>query len=323
MDYQHRSVLLQEVIQQLAPQKNQNYIDCTLGGGGYSEAILQKNGPHGKVLALELDERAILHSVQKLKKYKNRLIIVHDNFVHLKSAVEKNRDKLDKISGIVFDLGLSSDQLDQAGRGFSFKDSADLDMRFDTQNQKLTASDVVLNYPEKQIEKILREYGEEVKSKKIATGLVAWRQLNKQKQKFVKTSMLVSVILRILNIKETDLPKFRRHPATLVFQALRLEVNQELANLQLALPQAVDILAPGGHLAVVSFHSLEDRIVKNFFKEQTGLCQCPPDSPICTCDSQASLKVLTKKPIKPSEQEIKANPRCRSAQLRVAQKIAF
>jgi len=321
MDYQHRSVLLQEIVEQLKPQANQNFIDGTLGGAGYTEAILERTGPRGKVLAFELDDRAIKHSSQKLKKYKDRVIIVRDNFAHLKEAVEKNRHKIAKFSGVVFDLGMSSDQLNQAERGFSFKDSADLDMRFDVHSQKLTASDIVLNYPEKQIEKILREYGEEEKSKKIATGLVAWRQLNKQKQKFLKTSMLVSVILRILNIKESDLPKFRRHPLTKVFQALRLEVNQELVNLQIALPQAVDILAPGGHLAVVSFHSLEDRIVKNFFKEQTGQCQCPPDSPICRCDRHASLKILTKKAIKPSAEEIKFNPRSRSALLRVAEKI--
>ncbi len=321
MDYQHRSVLLAEVIENIQPQKNQNFIDCTLGGGGYTEALLAKNGPHGKVLALELDQRAIQHVTHKLKKYKDRLIIVNDNFVHLKDAVAKNRKKIDKISGIVFDLGLSSDQLDQAQRGFSFRDEADLDMRFDTKHQTTTASDIILNYPEKQIEKILREYGEEVKAKKIAAGLVAWRQNNKQKQKLVKTSMLVSVILGILNIKEKDLPRFKRHPLTKVFQALRLEVNQELVNLKIALPQAVDILAPGGQLAVVSFHSLEDRIVKNYFKDQTGQCQCPPNSPICTCDHPAILQLVTKKAIKPSEQEIKNNPRSRSALLRVAKKI--
>lgn len=321
MDYQHRSVLLTEVIKNIQPQKNQNFIDCTLGGGGYTESLLAQNGPQGKVLAFELDERSIKYVSNKLKKYKDRLIIVNNNFAHLKEAVEKNRNKIGKISGIVFDLGLSSDQLDKAQRGFSFKDEADLDMRFDTKHQHITASDIILTYPEKTIEKILREYGEEVKAKKIAAGLVAWRQKDKQKQKFVKTSMLVSVILGILNIKEKDLPRFKRHPLTKVFQALRLEVNQELANLQLALPQAVDILAPGGHLAVVSFHSLEDRIVKNYFKEQTGQCQCPPDSPICTCDHPAILELVTKKAIKASEQEIKINPRSRSALLRVARKI--
>ncbi|MDQ5938839.1 MAG: Ribosomal small subunit methyltransferase [Patescibacteria group bacterium] len=321
MDYQHRSVLLNEVIENIQPQKNQNFIDCTLGGGGYTEALLAKNGPHGKVLAFELDDRAIKHVTEKLKKYKDRLIVVNNNFAHLKEAVEKNRSKIDKISGIVFDLGLSSDQLDQAKRGFSFRDEADLDMRFDTKHQTITASDIILTYPEKQIEKILREYGEEVKAKKIAAGLVSWRQQDKQKQKLVKTSMLVSTILRILNIKEKDLPRFKRHPLTKVFQALRLEVNQELVNLQLALPQAVDILAPGGHLAVVSFHSLEDRIVKNYLKEQTGQCQCPPDSPICTCDNPAVLQIVTKKAIKPSAEEIKANPRSRSALLRVAKKL--
>lgn len=321
MAYQHRSVLLKEVIASVQPQKNQNFIDCTLGGGAYTEALLAKNGPHGKVLAFELDNRSIEHVQKKLNKYQDRLIIVNDNFAHLKETVEKNRQKIGKISGVVFDLGLSSDQLDQAQRGFSFKDQSDLDMRFDVKHQSLTASDIVLDYPEKQIEKILREYGEEVKAKKIAAGLVAWRQKDKQKQKFIKTSMLVSVILGILNIKEKDLPRFKRHPLTKVFQALRLEVNQELENLQLALPQAVDVLVPGGHLAVVSFHSLEDRIVKNYLKEQTGQCQCPPDSPICTCDHPAILELVSKKAIKPSEQEIKNNPRSRSALLRVARKI--
>lgn len=320
-DYQHRSVLLNELIEHLDPQKNQNFIDCTLGGGGYTEALLKLNGPKGMVMAMELDSRAIAASQKRLKKYQDRLVVVHDNFAHLKEAYQKNKAKLGNISGIVMDLGLSSDQLDQAQRGFSFKDQGELDMRFDTTSQIVTASDIVLNYPEKEIEKILREYGEEVKSKKIAAGLVSWRQQLKQKQKMLQTSMLVSTILSILNIKEKDLPRFRRHPLTKVFQALRIAVNQELNNLQLALPQAVDILAPGGHLAVVSFHSLEDRIVKNFFKEQTGQCQCPPDSPICTCGRQAILNILTKKAIKPGQQEIEFNPRSRSALLRVAQKV--
>ncbi|MBU1203006.1 16S rRNA (cytosine(1402)-N(4))-methyltransferase RsmH [Patescibacteria group bacterium] len=326
-EYQHKGVLAKEVIDYLEPKSNQNFVDCTLGGGGHSFMILEKIGPKGKLIAFELDSRAIRASKERLKKFKDRLIIVNKNFVHLEEEVKKHQ--LD-ISGIVLDLGLSSDQLDKADRGFSFKDHGPLDMRFDPTGQALTASDIILNYNEDQLFKIFREYGEVYQPKRLARNIVTWRKnLDKQKQKAIKTSMLVVAILRILNIsskysseqKQTNLQKYRIHPATKIFQALRIAVNDELGSLQKTLPQAFSVLQPAGRLAVISFHSLEDRIVKNYFKDLARGCICPPESPICRCNQKPRVKIITKKGIKPSSEEIKANPRSRSAILRVIEKI--
>jgi len=318
-EYQHTSVLVEELIDLLAPQSNGNYIDLTLGGGGHSQAILEKTGPDGKVLAFELDGRAISASQDKLKKYQNRLIIINSSYVNLQA--EFNRQKIN-ISGIVADLGLSSDQLDKAERGFSFKDHGSLDMRFDPNGQTLTASDIVTDYTEEQILKIFQEYGEVKQAKRLARGLVSWRKnLDKQKQKPIKTSMLVGAILQILNIKEENLKRFRIHPATQVFQALRIAVNDELNNLKKVLPQAYQTLPSGGRLAVISFHSLEDRIVKQYFKKMTQGCICPPETPVCRCNNQPKIRLVNKKAIRPSAVEISKNPRSRSAILRVIEKI--
>ena len=318
-EYQHTSVLVEELIDLLAPQSNGNYIDLTLGGGGHSQAILEKTGPDGKVLAFELDGRAISASQDKLKKYQNRLIIINSSYVNLQA--EFNRQKIN-ISGIVADLGLSSDQLDKAERGFSFKDHGSLDMRFDPNGQTLTASDIVIDYTEDQILKIFQEYGEVKQAKRLARGLVSWRKnLDKQKQKPIKTSMLVGAILQILNIKEDNLKRFRIHPATQVFQALRIAVNDELNNLKKVLPQAYQTLPSGGRLAVISFHSLEDRIVKQYFKKMTQGCICPPETPVCRCNNQPKIRLVNKKAIRPSAVEISKNPRSRSAILRVIEKI--
>ncbi|MBT4210047.1 MAG: 16S rRNA (cytosine(1402)-N(4))-methyltransferase RsmH [Candidatus Komeilibacteria bacterium] len=319
-DYKHISVLVDEVIKFLAPQKNQNYLDLTLGGGGHSGAILEKTGPQGKVLAFEMDSRAIKAAKDNLKEYKDRLVVTNNSYVHLESQVKKY--KIENISGIVADLGLSSDQLDKADRGFSFKDHGSLDMRFDPSGQTLTASDIIMNWTEAQILKIFQEYGEVKQARRLARGLVSWRKdLGKQKQKSIKTSMLVGIILRILNIKEESLKRFRIHPATQVFQALRIAVNDELGNLQKVLPQAYNILSPGGRLAVISFHSLEDRIVKHYFKDLSKGCICPPETPVCRCDNKPKVKLITKKAIKPSDDEIAKNYRSRSAILRVIEKI--
>lgn len=319
-EYQHASVLVDELIDLLKPRNNQHYLDLTLGGGGHSQAILEKTGPKGKVVAFELDQRAISAAREKLKKYSDRLVIINSSYVNLQSELEKQQ--INNISGIVADLGLSSDQLDKAERGFSFKDHGSLDMRFDPDGQTLTASDIVLDWTEDQILKIFQEYGEVKQAKRLAKGLVSWRKnLDKQKQKPIKTSMLVAAILRILNIKEENLKRFRIHPATQVFQALRIAVNDELNNLKKVLPQAYNILSPGGRLAVISFHSLEDRIVKQYFKRMSQGCICPPEIPVCRCDHQAKIKLITKKAVRPTEDEIKKNPRSRSAILRVIEKI--
>jgi 16S rRNA (cytosine1402-N4)-methyltransferase len=320
-EYQHKSVLLEEVIQFLQPQPGQHFIDGTLGGGGHTAEILQHTGPDGKVLAFELDQRAIKAAQAKLKQYQSRLFIVNTSYVDLQSEWKKFQDKLPQIQGMVLDLGLSSDQLDKADRGFSFKDTGSLDMRFDPQHQKLTAEEIILTWPLDKLIKILREYGEEPKARRLATGIIKYRSSwTKQKQK-ITTSMFVSVILEILNIKSTGLARFKTHPATRVFQALRIAVNEELSNVTKILPAAMKILPTGGKLVVISFHSLEDRIVKHFFKDQARGCICPPNVPVCVCDHQPRVKILTKKGIKPTAAEIKRNSRSRSAILRAIQKI--
>lgn len=320
MKYQHTSVLVDEVVHFLAPGRNQNYIDLTLGGGGHSKTILERTSPQGKILAFEMDNRAINAAKDNLKEYKDRIQIVNTSYVHLEEEYKKGN--IGKISGIVADLGLSSDQLDEADRGFSFKDHGPLDMRFDPNGQTLTASDIVLDWTEDQILEIFREYGEVKQAKRLAKGLITWRKtLDKQKQKPIKTSMLVGAILRILNIKEDSLRRFRIHPATQVFQALRIAVNDELHNIRKVLPQTYNILSPGGRLAIISFHSLEDRIVKHYFKNLAKGCICPPETPVCKCDNKPKVKLVTKKAVKPTASEIKNNPRSRSAVLRVIEKI--
>lgn len=319
-EYQHQSVLLTEVIDLLQPQTNQNFIDGTLGGGGHTAAILEKIGPNGRVLAFELDSRALEAAKKRLNKYKSRLHLANTSYANLSAELAKYPDIL-PLSGIVLDLGLSSDQLDQADRGFSFRDTGPLDMRFDTKHQTLTASDIVLTWPEPEIYKIFREYGEENQALRLARGIIKYRSSQIQKQKFLGTSVFVSVILQILNIKTQDLPKFRIHPATKVFQALRIAVNQELSNVKNFLPEAMAVLPAGARLAIISFHSLEDRIVKNYFQVESRDCLCPPNMPVCVCHHQASLKIITKKGVRPSEAEVNKNPRSRSAILRVAEKI--
>ncbi|MBT4849972.1 16S rRNA (cytosine(1402)-N(4))-methyltransferase RsmH [Candidatus Parcubacteria bacterium] len=321
-DYQHISVLADEIVEYLQPKKNQHFIDCTLGGGGHTGLILNKTAPKGKVLAFELDARARKAAKANLKQYNDRLIIVAKSYAHLQEQYGKHKKDLPQISGILMDLGLSSDQLDRANRGFSFKDDGPLDMRFDTKNQTLTASEIILEWPEDKLIKVFQEYGEVVSSRRLAKGLVSWRKtLPKQKQKAIKSSMLVGTILRILKISPTSLGRFRTHPATRIFQALRIAVNSELENLTKVLPQTLDILAPGGRLAVISFHSLEDRIVKHYFKNLNRGCICPPESPVCNCDTKPVVKIITKKVIKPTQKEITKNRRSRSALLRVIEKI--
>jgi len=315
-EYSHKSVLLKEVIDYLQVEKDKTYIDGTLGGGGHTEAILEKKG---KVLAFELDKDGIEYSINRLDKYKDSLIVKNKSYIHLKDTVEEYDLK---ISGIILDLGLSSHHLDESDRGFSFRDEGNLDMRFDSSKGGLTASDIVLKWPEDKLVEIFREYGEIKKAKSLARGIIALRKtVLKQKQKFVKTSMFVQAVLRIFHIKESSLGRFKTHPATKVFQALRIAVNKELNNVRDVLPQAIDVLEKGGRLVVISFHSLEDRIVKQYFKELAKECICPLHTPICICNNKPKVKIITKKAIKASEEELKENKRSRSAALRVIEKI--
>ena len=294
----HLSVLQKEAIKYLKPGSNENFIDCTVNGGGHTLEILKYNGPRGKVLGLDADSE-ILKETKKLfekKKYEDRVILLSENFKNLKEAISES--KLKKIKGILFDLGISSWHLEESGRGFSFSKSEPLDMRYDSKNP-LRAEKILNFWSESEIAKIFQEFGEERFAKSIANEVVRERKVRSLKS----TSQLVKVIQRAIP------PRYQRqkiHFATRTFQALRIAVNQELENLIKVLPQVIEVLEPKGRVVVISFHSLEDRIIKNFFKERSR---------------GNSINILTKKPIRPSQEEIKINPRSRSARLRAAEKI--
>lgn len=309
--YTHIPVLLKEVLAHLEPESNQNFVDATLGGAGYSEALLKASGPNGKVLAIDLDETALASAEQKLSKYEDRLTLAHGNFRDVDKIVVHH--KFQAISGIVADIGLSSYQIDQSGRGISFQKRELLDMRFDISSNQPDARFLLHNRTEGELKDIFLKYGEDKNSGKIARNIVRYRQTHELKY----TDELVEII-------QESLPKPQKHKwedtARRVFQALRIEVNHELANLESFLPKAFNLLASGGKLAVVTFHSLEDRIVKNYFKDLTHGCICPKEFPVCLCGRVPMGKILTKKIIAASQDELKDNPRSKSAKLRVIQK---
>ncbi len=274
----HIPVLKKEVLQYLDPKPNENFIDCTLGQGGHAIGILERNKPNGKVLGIELDKDIF----DKLSLSKiDRLILVSDSYVNLKEIVKKS--KFTPINGILFDLGMSSWHLEESGRGFTFLKDEPLDMRYNLDND-LSAGKILNNYSQKEIEKIFKQYGEERFAKRLARRIV--------EQRPIKSTFQLAEIIR----------KSKIYSPNRIFQALRIAVNNELENLKKGLIQAVEVLKPGGRIVVISFHSLEDRIVKNFFKD-------------------SNLKVLTKKPVISSPEEIKINPRSRSAKLRAAVRI--
>jgi len=304
----HVPVLLTETITYLDPKPNQNFIDCTLGAGGHTIEILKKTSPDGKVLGIDLDSRAIAIAKSKVKD--NRLVAAEGNFKNLKEIVLQNNFK--NIFGILLDLGFSSMEIADPKKGFSFRIDAPLDMRYGKEGE--TAAEIVNQWPEKDLEKIFREYGEERFAKKIAREICTARKL----KPVTRTLELVEIISRVVPKK---FQYGRTHFATKTFQALRIAVNDELENLKKVLPEAMDLLGPGGRLAVISFHSLEDRIVKQFFKSESMDCVCPKEVPVCRCGHKAILKILNKKPIVPNEEEAKINPRSGSAKLRVAERL--
>jgi 16S rRNA (cytosine1402-N4)-methyltransferase len=290
----HIPALQKEILKYLEPEPNQNFIDATVGEGGHALAILERVSPSGKVLGIDWSPEIIENCKLKIRSFKKRVILICDNFVNLKEIVK--REKFLAVSGILFDLGMSSWHLKESGRGFSFLKNEPLDMRYSPQNL-LTAEKIVNYWSKSEIEKILREYGEEQFARKIAEKIIETRT------KPIKTTFqLVAVIKKAVPSKYQHR---KIHFATRTFQALRITVNDELNNLEKALPQALAILKPEGRLAIISFHSLEDRIVKKFFRKQDS----------------TSLKILTKKPIRPEKKEIKINPRARSAKLRAAIKM--
>jgi 16S rRNA (cytosine1402-N4)-methyltransferase len=300
----HTPVLLPETLESLAVQPGGRYIDCTLGGGGHAVAILENASPGGQLLGIDADPAAIEKARERLNHFQKAILLVNDNFVDLQSICI--RYDFFPVHGILFDLGLSSLQL-EGGRGFSFQYDDPLDMRFHP-GQKITAADIVNKSPEERLANIIRTYGEEVHSRSIAREIVRARPVT-------TTRRLAQIIEKATGRRG------RLHPATKTFQALRIAVNHELENLESALKQAVELLGYEGRLVVISYHSLEDRIVKQFLQRESRGCICPPGTPVCICGHTPSLKLVNKKVITPSATEARRNPRSRSARLRAAERI--
>jgi 16S rRNA (cytosine1402-N4)-methyltransferase len=308
-DFYHEPVMLKEVIDRLCINKNGVYVDGTLGGAGHAQAILKKT--EGFLVGIDCDDEALQAAEKKLAEFGSSKVLVKSNFADLGNVLEKLNIK--KVDGILLDLGVSSHQLDSAERGFSFSQQAPLDMRMD-RSLKFSAYDIVNSFAQKDLEKIIRDFGEEKMAGRIARAISQKRRLSP-----IKTTMDLAVIAA-----GAMPPKFRHqkiHPATRTFQAIRIAVNNELDNIKLAISAAVDVLKPGGRLCIISFHSLEDRLVKNEFRSLEGGCTCPRDVPICICRRETKLKVLTRKALIPSSMETENNPRARSAKLRVAQRV--
>jgi len=313
MQYNHIPVMLSEVIEYLKPEAGEYFIDGTLGGAGYTIEIAKKIGGKGKILSIDLDKLAIKNAKAKIKEANlKNIIIAKGTFADLETIVEKEFKIKQKFNGIVLDLGLSSTQLDDRKRGFSFKEDAPLDMSFEGNN--ISTKEIINNYNENELTEIIKNYGEEKFAKKIAQEIIKYRS----NQLIKTTNELVEIIKKAIP-KKYHYAKI--HPATKTFQALRIATNQELSALETVLPQALKLLKPNGRIVVVAYHSLEDRIVKHFFKKQNQNCICPKELPICKCNNKAKIQILTKKPLLPGNQEIKNNPRARSAKMRVAQKI--
>lgn len=287
------------------------YFDCTAGSGGHSLEIAKRLGANGKLVAIDQDEAAVAAARERLSGYSDRATVVHSNFSFAQSIAESLN--IDSVNGAVIDLGVSSYQLDTAERGFAYSHEAPLDMRMD-RNAKLTAYDVVNLYSEEQIKKILFDYGEERFAPQIARLIVREREL----KPIETTTELVDVIKRAIPLKAQV---GGHHPAKRSFQAIRIEVNGELAVIEPTIRSLVDLLGAGGRLSVITFHSLEDRIVKQTFSELASGCCCPPGFPICVCGKKPLVKIITKKPVLPSEKELEENPRSRSAKLRILEKI--
>ncbi len=303
---EHIPVLLDAVLAGLAPQPGAALLDGTLGAGGHSAAWLRATAPDGRVLGFDRDAAALAAAQQTLAPFGARLTFVHASYADMRRiAPERGFAPVD---ALLLDLGYSSLQIDDPARGFSFRLDGPLDMRFDVQ-QPTSAADLVNRLPERQLADLIYEYGEERHSRRIARAIAAARPIE-------TTGALAEIVARAV-----PRSKERIHPATRTFQALRIAVNDELDALERALPQAVDLLRPGGRLAVISFHSLEDRIVKQFMRRESQDCICPPEQPVCTCDHVATLREVTRKPLMADEAEVARNPRARSARLRVAERV--
>ena len=300
----HRPVLYQETIEYLAPKSSGRYLDCTAGAGGHSYGILEASSPHGQLLAIDLDPLAIQLTTERLKPFANRATVVHDSYINAARILQ--HQGWDNVDGIVLDLGVSSMQLDQEERGFSFRTDAPLDMRFDP-TRGPTAADLLNTLSEMELADLIWRYGEERFSRRITRRIV-------QNRPILTTTQLAEAVRSAIGAHG------KIDPATRTFQAIRIAVNDELRTIEEAIPSLIELLNPKGRLAIISFHSLEDRIVKQTFRRESVDCICPPEQPFCTCGHVASVKDLTRRPISPSDEEVRENPRARSAKLRVVEK---
>ncbi|MBQ5446764.1 MAG: 16S rRNA (cytosine(1402)-N(4))-methyltransferase RsmH [Lachnospiraceae bacterium] len=311
MEFVHKSVLLNETVDGLNVKPGGVYVDGTLGGAGHASLVCERLAGSGRFIGIDQDEEAIIAATDKLNKYGDIVTVVRNNYVNIKEVLSNLG--IEKVDGIMLDLGVSSRQLDTPERGFSYKYDAPLDMRMDNRND-MTARDIVNNYDEMDLYRVIRDYGEDKFAKNIAKHIVIARQ-----NKPIETTFELCEI-----IKESIPAKFRMakgHPAKRTFQAIRIELNKELDVLNESIDTMIDLLNDGGRLCIITFHSLEDRIVKTGFKRNENPCTCPPDFPVCICGKKSKGKVISRKPILPSDEEIENNSRSKSAKLRIFEKI--
>ena len=307
MEFKHISVLFEETLEGLQINPDGIYVDGTMGGAGHGKAVCERLSPKGRYIGIDQDEAAIRTGTERLLPFRDRVTIVRSNYADLVSVVH-NLD-IDKVDGIMLDLGVSSYQLDTADRGFSYREDAPLDMRMD-QRQSLTARDIINDYSEMELFRMIKEYGEDRFAKNIAKHIV----MEREKAPIETTKELAEIISHAIPAK---IRATGGHPAKRTFQAIRIELNQELTVLEESLNGMIELLKPGGRLCIITFHSLEDRIVKNIFRKNENPCTCPPGFPVCTCGKVPKGRVITRKPILPSQKEVEENSRSKSAKLRI------
>lgn len=306
----HKTVLLDEVIGFLLPEPNKIYVDATLGSGGHSEKILEKSAPSGKLIGIDIDPLMLCKAKERLARFGERVFLFESNYVNLIRILDANN--IDKVDGIVFDLGVSTEHFFESERGFSVIKDGPLDMRLSS-GLVVSAKEIINKWDAGDLLKILYKYGEEEKAKKIVGNILKQRD----KKNIETTKELVEIVVKSVGVRRGE----KIHPATKTFQALRIAVNDELNNIKKVLPFAIQRLKKGARLCVISFHSLEDRIVKDVFREMANPCNCPIELGRCICGKTPVLKIICKKPVVPDQNEILCNPRARSAKLRVAEKI--
>lgn len=311
MEFSHVSVLLNETIRELDIKPNGIYVDGTLGGAGHATEVCKRLGDGGRFIGIDQDEIAIATSTKRLEQFGNKVSVVRSNYSNMVKVIQELG--IDKVDGIVLDLGVSSYQLDTPERGFTYREDVDLDMRMD-QRQELTAKDIINTYTEYDLYRIIRDYGEDKFAKNIAKHIVSNRS-----EKPINTTFELNEIIK--NAIPMKVRKKGGHPSKKTYQAIRIELNKELDVLQNTLSDMIDLLNPGGRICIITFHSLEDRIVKSIFRNSENPCTCPPSFPVCMCNAVSKGKVVTRKPILPSDEEMEVNSRSKSAKLRVFERV--